>query len=1393
MPPPKKSSTPSSVASSSSKGKKKGDCSPAAPPAKVLFVPEPGVKLTREQHAILRQQRAEAAAEEKKALFGSWTGKVPVTVLYEQVQKMGWDKPQVNVSKKSKGYQGSVVLSADDKKTREKIKFTYSDPTKFSATEQEAKHWAATYALHRFTSHLAIHRVLPPAHQDYWAQLESHRKELDAETQQFDYAPDPFLAVEARAKLQKEREKAAKDSKEAKARNVERRPWEEYQPVTLSNDLRAAIEELVKSAPPAPVTKGRAGGDGEDDDDDGAGKADLLASLTSKGFRSAHATEALDHCNDLTSALDWLCLHVPEDDLPAAFHSATKELQAGASTTAHLTREWSLKRMVRSGVGRDACADVFDTCGGEMEALAELFWRFGGEDGDGVGGRPTVGEDVDREELEQSWRDELEALASIFGVEGEEGGRFVRDDVRGVVRLSVDCLMPEHPMVLEVGLPAGSTYPNDVPAALVECETLPRYLRLGIMRGLATEARKLLGMPMLFSLVSWLEENATEVVENPPKLISLAGGLGVRRKEMAREMETVEAGTGKLEKKAERRTRRKRGDAEINKRGAELKAAYEAATARTEYKQWLKGRERLPSYSYRSRIIDAMAASAVLIICGETGCGKSTQTGQFILEEELSAGRGGRCNIICTQPRRISALSLAERVAQERAEKVGDSVGYVIRGDAKRGRDTLLTFCTTGVLLRMLQGDSTLEDVTHVIVDEVHERSVESDFLLVILRDLIRRRPDFKLILMSATIDSATFSKYFMNAPVLEIPGFTHPVTDIYLEEIFQKVNYIPEPAYINDRSRRAAPIKVAAPAAGAAEDDEENGSGALVVAADPKELLRVRQTYESMSIDPMAIRVLMRSLKPATLDPIDYRLIAAIVRWICDNGNDGAVLVFLQGAMEIQRCIDAIRAEDLARQLEVYPLHANLSPREQSAVFRRPRKGCRKVVVATNVAETSITIDDVVFVIDAGRVKEMRHEGTTLALTETLASRASCKQRRGRAGRVRPGMCFKLFSRRFEEERMPAMAVPEILRVPLEQLCLSLKAMGVLDVGGFLSKAIDPPPAVNVEKAVSVLRTLSAISEETGDLTALGRHMATIPADLRIAKMLIRFSFGAIFHCLDPILTIAALMSTKSPFLSPPDRRDEARAARIKFARDKSDWLTDAAAFDAWREITGSNGKARDFCEVNFISSGAMTAVSDLREQYLDILADIGLVADRRAINGGVSSVNALLVKSVIVAGLYPQLARVREPEDRWVGTAHGAVVREAEAREIRFWVDGGRDGGGEEEVWIHPASVNADVGKWEDLFHQKVATSKVFLRDSTMVSPWAVLMFGGKLTVDHEGRTVEVDGFSKFQAFPRIAVLTNGLRRLLDEALRLKIEDPGLDIMKMPVGDMLLKLLTS
>ncbi|KAI9360815.1 P-loop containing nucleoside triphosphate hydrolase protein [Zopfochytrium polystomum] len=1369
---PKSSSSSSSKSKGGGNAKGKG-AAPEEPPKKTLIVPEPGQKLTREQHAHNRAVRAEAAAAEKRALFGSWTGKTPATVLNEQCAKLGWGKAEISTSKKAKGYQGSVQLSKEDPKTKARRRVVFCDTLMFCDDDQNAKHFAATFALHRFCSHLSLHRLLPPAHQQYWAELEVRRKASPPDVQLYEYAADPFAVDEARAKAEREREKEERElrDKKERAQMKAERPWERFPAVKMSTEARSTVEELIKGL----TVKSLSTSIGSDD-------PEVVDALVKKGFRRAHATEAVQYCSDLVSAMDWLCLHVPEDDLPAAFHTKTTEIATGQSTVEGLAREWAIKRVLPSGFSPQLLGEAYDANGQSiLRALSKLVTTLSGVDTS----EPTA-DDADTS-LWPAWLEEVEAISSMydkdtFRIEADLDGASAAKDSKGKshkseptvisirVRESAPCLR------LVVGIPKkpNVTYPNTLPALFIDCPELPAYMRLGILKALAQEASStLLGGPMIIAMVMWLEEHLDYLIEKPAPLMSLSAAVhgGVVRGS-GPGSNSVES--NKSRKRSGQRKERQSLDSErLRQIGEAAKAKHEKLLSDPDYQRMFRARQRLPSFKFRETIIKSVATNSVVIICGETGCGKSTQTGQFLLESIMESGQAGSCSIICTQPRRISALSLAERVAQERAETVGETVGFAIRGDTVRSSDTRLLFCTTGILLRMLAGDPSLSKVSHVIVDEVHERSVDSDFLLVILRELVAQRPDFRLILMSATIDSETFAGYFSGAPVITIPGFTHPVTDLYLEDIVRLTHY--EPA----EYRAAAVSSRKSPASSSEESNASSPAGA--------------GDGQDMEINVADLSAKARSLFREGPDyPVEYSLIAAVVRSICggENGHDddGAVLVFLQGAMEIKRCIDVIRAEvgsDYA--LDLLPLHANLPPRDQAAVFRRPKKGVRKVVVATNVAETSITIDDVVYVIDAGRVKEMHYENGTLCLKDTLASRASCKQRRGRAGRVRPGFCYKLFSRRLEAKMAPH-SVPELLRVPLEQLCLSLKAMGVTDVHGFLAKAIDPPPAMNVQIAVEVLRSLGAVSE-SDELTSLGKHMASIPADLRIAKMLI---YGAIFHCLGPILTIAAIMSSKSPFAIPYERREEGRKARASFLWESSDWLTEANAFDAWVEAS-KRGKARerDFCEANFMSSNALVAISDLRKQYLDNLRDIGFVPDQRAFEGvNAYSKNPRVIKAVIVAGLYPQIATIQFPDITYVETAHGTMVKEVPFRDVTLFT--AEDG----QVHLHPTSVLHDAAKVDQLllaYHQKVATSKVFVRDGTLVSAWPVLMFGGSLRVDHEGKTVEVGGFAKFQAFPRIAVLVDGLRRLLDAELGRKVEDPGLDIATSAVGAVLLKLIVS
>jgi HrpA-like RNA helicase len=486
---------------------------------------------------------------------------------------------------------------------------------------------------------------------------------------------------------------------------------------------------------------------------------------------------------------------------------------------------------------------------------------------------------------------------------------------------------------------------------------------------------------------------------------------------------------------------------------------------------------------------------------------------------------------------------------------------------------------------------------------------------------------------------------------------------------------------------------------------------------------------------------------------------------------------------MEIKKAINRINvdAAEYLSELEIFPLHSMLTSSEQSSVFRKMKPGKRKIVVSTNIAETSVTIDDVVFCIDTGRVKEMKLVNSVLSLTEVWASKASCKQRKGRAGRVKAGKCFKLFTSYFEGKFMKAHSEPEILRLPLEQLCLQIKAMGILDVSDFLGKALSPPPIANIKDALDLLESVNALGED-GKLTPLGHHVSLLPTDVRVAKMLI---FGAIFHCLDPILTIAACISGKGPFNSPLDKRQEATEAQRKFALHKSDFLAASLAFDGWSLQKGMKNQ-RVYCEENYLSMTNLTAMQDLRKQFVDLLRDIGYVSRDNYESLNEFSKNDKIVKSVILAGLFPNIAGIKMPKQVFNKTAEGAVAIDAQSKEIKYFAAG-------ERVFIHPSSQLFSEQKYEEsvlVYGTKVSTSKIFLRDCSVAPSCALLLLGGKVAVLHGGNSVEISSV-RFQAIPRVSSLVMGMRALLNIALQEKIKNPTVDVIQTEIGRLCLDLL--
>ncbi|XP_052007005.1 putative ATP-dependent RNA helicase DHX57 [Xyrauchen texanus] len=855
------------------------------------------------------------------------------------------------------------------------------------------------------------------------------------------------------------------------------------------------------------------------------------------------------------------------------------------------------------------------------------------------------------------------------------------------------------------------------------------------------------------------------------------------------------------------------------------------------YTSMQEQRQKLPVWPKREAILECLDKNQVLVISGMTGCGKTTQIPQFILDNFLLTGRpGSLANIICTQPRRISAIAVATRVAQERAEALGHSSGYQIRLETVRSSSTRLLFCTTGVLLRMLEGDAELSGITHVIVDEVHERTEESDFLLLVLKDLIMKRSDLKIILMSATLNAELFSQYFNNCPSIHIPGRTFPVEQFFLEDAIAKTRYVLEDGSPYRRStKQNGPANQSGRAGkgrAPVEDYDDDDSGDLSFSSFTKKApVKDSVPDQQLSLQELTVRYsncakfVVKTLATLDLEKINMDLIESLLEWIVDGDHSyppGAVLVFLPGLAEIKQLYEQLQSNRMfnnrrADRCVVYPLHSSLSNEEQQAVFTRPPNGVTKIIISTNIAETSVTIDDVVYVIDSGRMKEKRYDASRSmeSLEDVWVSRANALQRKGRAGRVASGICFHLFTSHRFTHHLSQQQLPEIQRVPLEQLCLRVKVLEVFagrPLNSVFSQLIEPPAEGSLEAAKQRLCALGALTDDES-LTPLGWHLACLPVDVRIGKLML---LGAIFRCLEPALTIAASLAFKSPFVSPWDKREEANEKKLSFSLANSDHLALLQAYKGWCNAAQNGSKAGyQYCRENFLSIRGLQEIACLKRQFAELLSDIGFVKDglkARVIEkmsskgsdgvleatgyeANLNSDNTKLMSAMLCAALYPNVVQVRSPQGKYKLTCKGAMKMQPKAEELRFMTKS--DGA----VHIHPSSVNFSVRHYDSpylVYHEKVKTSRVFIRDCSMVCVYPMVLFGGgQVSVELQRGEFIIsldDGWIKFAAASHeVAELVKELRWELDQLLEEKIKNPSIDLISCPRGSRIIHTIVS
>uniref|UniRef100_A0A8C2CR89 ATP-dependent RNA helicase DHX29 n=1 Tax=Cyprinus carpio TaxID=7962 RepID=A0A8C2CR89_CYPCA len=788
-------------------------------------------------------------------------------------------------------------------------------------------------------------------------------------------------------------------------------------------------------------------------------------------------------------------------------------------------------------------------------------------------------------------------------------------------------------------------------------------------------------------------------------------------------------------------------------------------------------REQLPVFQQRQMVLEALRRHRVLVIAGETGSGKSTQIPQLILEELLANGEAAQpCNVVVTQPRRISATSLASRVSQELGCEDGPGAksslcGYQIRMENRSGDATRLLYCTTGVLLRKLQQDRLLSSLTHIIVDEVHERSVQSDFLLTILKEVVHKRSDLHLILMSATVDCQKFASYFNRCPVVTIPGRTFPVEVFHLEDIVEETGYVLEKD--SEYSQKFV------------EEEEEVSINITQKGGKTfqhQELI-MRDSGSGLDLGPELDHFSKRTrhvLQYMNPNKINMDLILDILEYLDKSPQfrdvDGAVLIFLPGLAHIQQLYDLVTTDKRFSSKDRYKLvalHSTLSSQDQSSAFTVPPPGVRKIVLSTNIAETGVTIPDVVFVIDTGKTKENRyHESSQMSsLVETFVSKASALQRQGRAGRVQEGFCFRLYPK-FRFKSFIDYSIPEILRVPLEELCLHIMKCEYGSPEDFLCQALDAPQQQAVCNAVSLLRKIGACQQDSYTLTPLGHHLAALPVNVKIGKMLI---FGAIFGCLEPIATIAAAMSEKSPFVTPMNRKEEANLAKSALAVANSDHMTIYNAYLRWKSSRSEGTRAEmAFCQRHFLSRNALLTIEDVKQELIRMVEQAGFTVSSKPSRtprsrpgapkalGSLSQQDVSVLKAVLTAGLYDSLGRILCTPSLDVQERVVCVAETAQGK-----------------AHVHPSSVNRflQTHGWL-LFQEKVKYTKVFLRDTTLISPLSMLLFGGDIDVQHRERLISLDGWICFQAPVRIGVIFKHLRKLIDSLLERKLANPKMNL---------------
>lgn len=533
----------------------------------------------------------------------------------------------------------------------------------------------------------------------------------------------------------------------------------------------------------------------------------------------------------------------------------------------------------------------------------------------------------------------------------------------------------------------------------------------------------------------------------------------------------------------------------------------------------------LPVYEQKERILEALKENQVIVVQSPTGSGKTTQI-PVILHE---AGYDSTGMIAVTQPRRIAALSVSEFISKQLGTSYPGLVGYKMRFEDKTNETTKIKIMTDGMLLQEMKLDPWLSKYSVIMVDEAHERSLNIDFALGLLKRVLEVRKEFKIIVSSATMNAEAFSQYFGLCPIVTIDTVTFPVAMVY----------------------------------------------------DPPKI-------PASTISEEASDMLLQK-------------IGETVRRVLDNGDDGGILIFLPGEKIIKDCMRYLDHSHYASKLHTLPLYGRLSKEDQERVFLEPPKGKKKVIISTNIAETSVTIADITTVIDSGLAKLNFYNPRTFTstLSETQVSKASCNQRRGRAGRTREGTCYRLYGRKDFESR-PLYTTEEIYRTDLSEVVLQMADLGITDFMGF--DFISHPGKEGIIGAIDTLDMLGALDEER-NLSSIGKLMVNFPLEPRVSRIIVE-SIMKYPDVMEEVLIASSFLSANSPYVLPPGEEMEARKAHHRFQEIEGDFVSYLKLFS---EFTNSQNKSM-FCEKNYLDLRMMLEIQNIDEQLKEIVGHMGL-----------------------------------------------------------------------------------------------------------------------------------------------------------------------------------------